>query len=378
MIKGTGILREFNKRKILSLIRKYGKTSRQDLVDKMGVSKNTVSMIVDELMKQNILEEIGEKELGKKGRPKIIIQIKGNSLKSIGISISKYAIDYSVINYYGSVMESSSFKYDCTDPFKTKKRLIGLINDLTSRYTQLIGVGIGIPAIVESETKYIHESTHLGWDNVSLEELNDISLPVIIRNSINMGAIQASEKHQSQDESLFYIRVSEGVGGAYVVDNALIDGGSWTAGEIGHISIDTNGDSCLCGQKGCLEQLVNFNAIKRDLKQIGVNPPTEINNNLTFDEEHLNSNEVKALMMEYGNNFGKALIYVVHLLNPSKVILDTPYNTFEEFKKSCLLYIKGNALEITIKNTEVVFKKQRDPLSRGAALSVINIYEMEI
>src|SRR5699024_11974773 len=85
-----------------------------------------------------------------------------------------------------------------------------------------------------------------------------------------------------------------------------------------------------------------------------------INNKLIFEEEHLNTNEVKALMMEYGNNFGKALIYVVHLLNPSKVILDTPYNTFEEFKKSCLLYIKGNALEITIKNTEVVFKKQRE------------------
>src|SRR5699024_3958472 len=113
------------------------------------------------------------------------------------------------------------------------------------------------------------------------------------------------------------------------------------------------------------------------LKQIGVNPPAEINNNLTFDEEHLNSNKVKALMMEYGNNFGKALIYVVHLLNPNKVIVDTPYNIFDEFKKACLLYIKGNDLEITIKNTEVVFKKERNHLSRGAALSVINIYEME-
>jgi len=379
LVKGTGILREMNKRKLLSLIRKHGKTSRQDLVNLMNVSKNTVSMIVDELIKQNILQEVGEKGAGKKGRPKIIIQIREDSLKAIGISISKHNMNYSVINYYGDNIESESFKYNCSNPIKTKNKILEIVRNLLIRFDNIIGVGIGIPGIVDSDKKYVHESTHLGWHDLSLDEFNILSIPVVIQNSVNMGAIQAlNSEHQSNNGSLFYLRVSEGVGGSYVINNNVIEGGSWTAGEIGHISVDTEGKLCVCGQKGCLEQLVNYNALVNDLKNIGLHPPILSSENIPFDNNHLKSSEVKELMSKYGINFGKALVYIVHLLNPNKVILDSPYNVFDDFRQSCLNYIQENALQITTKNTELIFGKQRYHLSRGAALSIIINYEMII
>src|SRR5699024_11031820 len=100
MIKGTRILREQNKRKVLSLIRRLGETSRKDLVNKMDVSKNTISLIVDEFIQQNVLIEVGVQEIGKKGRPKIIIKINEDYLKAVVNSGSKNSIDYTVTNYY--------------------------------------------------------------------------------------------------------------------------------------------------------------------------------------------------------------------------------------------------------------------------------------
>lgn len=376
MLKGTSILREQNKRKVLSLIRQLGETSRQDLVNKMNVSKNTISLIVDEFIQQNILIEIGVREEGQKGRPKIIIKINEDCLKAIGLSVSKNSIDYSVINYYGKVIENKSFVYNCSDAKSTIKQIMRITRTLLQRFNHVIGIGIGIPAIIDTDKKHIHTSTHLGWSDVSLLDLNDLSIPLTVQNSVNMGAIEALDyEEEIGNESSFYLRVSEGVGGAYVINNTLIDGGSWTAGEIGHISIDSYGERCVCGQKGCLEQVINYKALMKDLEAIGIHLPTIVDIDLSFDKGHLESKEVKDLMSEYGNNFGKALVQVIHLMNPNRIIIDTPYNVFNEFQQACLSYLKENALYIPFKHTDIIFGKKRYNLSRGAALSTIIDYE---
>lgn len=377
MLKGTSILREQNKRKVLSLIRRLGETSRKDLVNEMDVSKNTISLIVDEFIQQKVLVEVGVQEIGKKGRPKIIIKINEDYLKAIGLSISKNSIDYSVTNYYGSVIERKSVAFDCTNPHTTKKEIMRIIRILLQSYDHVIGIGIGFPAIIDSDKQHLHTSTHLGWSDVSLKELYNISIPITIRNSVNMGAVEAVDRERiSEDDSSFYLRVSEGVGGANIIKNNLIDGGSWTAGEIGHISIISYEERCVCGQKGCLEQLINYKALMKDLSLIGIHFPTLINNDLSFEKEHLESFKVKELMSKYGSYFGKALVYVIHLLNPKKVIIDAPYNMFDEFQESCLSYLSENALHIPFEYTDIIFGKERYNLSRGAALSMIINYEL--
>src|SRR5699024_7661419 len=125
-------------------------------------------------------------------------------------------------------------------------------------FDNLIGIGLGIPAVIDSNKKFIHSSTHLGWKNVSLNFLNELSVPVYVQNSVNMGAVSASSlEGEKENESSFYVRIREGVGGAYLINNMIVNGASWTVGEIGHISIDSSGKRCECGQKGCLESLIN-------------------------------------------------------------------------------------------------------------------------
>jgi DNA-binding Lrp family transcriptional regulator len=98
-IKGPGILREQNQKKILSLLRKYKQTSRRDLAKLMRVSKNTVSIIVDQFITEGIIREVGVKDLQKAGRPKILIELNAGAYKAIGVVIHHNGIEYVVTNY---------------------------------------------------------------------------------------------------------------------------------------------------------------------------------------------------------------------------------------------------------------------------------------
>jgi len=379
LIKGTSILREQNKRKALSFIRHLGKTSRQDLVTLMNVSKNTVSLIVDELITEGVLEEVGVIEPGKKGRPKIIIKLRDAGFKSLGLSSSKTSLECSVTKYNGEVLEEKAYTIDGTNSGQTVGKLRDIVNFFIQKYDQIIGIGIGIPGIIDSNKNIIHSSTHLGWLNVSLHDLiKDVSIPVYVQNSVNMGAISALNAEGSHGESSsFYVRIREGVGGAFVLDNMMMNGASWTAGEIGHISIDSQGKRCECGQRGCLESLINHDAFIKDAK-LSNNDPFIRNGNIKFDYTLLHSSEIKNIIYRYGIHLGKALVQVTHLMNPNQIVIDAPYNIYEEFQQGCLEFLREHALKIPFKQTDIIFGHKRYNMSRGAALSAIINYEKEL
>lgn len=373
MSKGTGLLREQNKRKVLSLIRQLGKTSRQDLAKQMNVSKNTISLIVDEFINNQILKETGFKEPGSKGRPKVIIEINKKGYKSLGFAISKKGIEYSVVNYYGEVVERETLSYIGNDPDYIKMKLDSMIKTLLEKYDNVLGIGIGIPGIVDSNKSMVYNSTHMGWKNVSFQGFENLNVPVFVQNSVNMSAISAIEKEGNRNGgSSFYVRVGEGVGGTFIIDNKIMNGGSWTAGEIGHISINPNGELCACGQRGCLELLISNNAFKKRLGELGYSYPIEEKVVSNQDDTSL---EINSVVKNYGINLGKALVQVIHLVNPNQIMIDTPYNIYKDFSNGCLQYINENALEIPYQKTKIIFGNERYSMSIGAALSPIINFE---
>lgn len=360
---------------MLSLFRQYKRATRQELAKKMGVSKNTISLIVEELISAQVLKEVGIKEPGAKGRPKSIIEMSDNTYKSIGFIVSADNIEFSVIDYSSKQLEKRKIEFDGKNPEQVIGKITSLINELLNKYERVLGIGIGIPGIVNVETRTVYTSTHLGWKNITFnfEGLINADIPVFVQNSVKMGALYALEKEGDQKRtSSFYVRVGEGVGGACLINNTLINGGSWTAGEIGHISIDPTGEVCVCGQRGCLEMLINAKAFFKEIEGFDLNAESgEIYQNIGSCK----SQEINDLMDLFGAYLGKALVQVVHLINPSQIIIDAPYNSHSQFLKSCLDYMQKNALEVSFNQTKLVFGKERYSSSNGAALSVLVNYE---
>ncbi|MFS0643597.1 ROK family protein [Siminovitchia sp. 179-K 8D1 HS] len=372
MLKGTSVLREQNKRKILALVRRYQQTTRKDLLNEMDVSKNTISLAVDELIQDGVLEEIGIKDPSTKGRPKILLQIKANSYKAIGITISKRIIAYSIINFDGTLIDRGEFENDGTNAETTLQFTVQLIDRLLEKYDQIIGIGIGIPGIINELEQKVSISVHLNWKDVTLDHFSRIDIPIFIQNSVNMGAHTAIEDENLYDhQSLFYVRISEGIGGAFILDDVLIPGHAGTAGEIGHISVDAEAPKCRCGQHGCLESLINIEQFKQEMERLDI----KWKERNGFFQGIENDETLGNNLAKYGYYLGKSLVVVIHLLNPTVIVIDTPYNHVDSFQNECLHYLDTHSLPRVYKDTAIIFSTKRYDISRGAALSAIINYE---
>jgi len=125
---------------------------------------------------------------------------------------------------------------------------------------ELRGVGIAAPGPVDSETGEIDRPPNLpGWDRVPIASWvgEALGVPVRLENDANAAALAEWRFGAGQGaRSLVYLTMSTGVGGGLVLDGRLYRGSRGGAGEVGHMPVEWDGETCGCGRRGCLEAYV--------------------------------------------------------------------------------------------------------------------------
>jgi len=120
-----------------------------------------------------------------------------------------------------------------------------------------IGIGFGGPVDYAQQTVAL--STHVGgWSNFPLTAYcQDLfGKPAIMDNDANVGALGEGEYGAGQGaRPLFYMTLSTGIGGGILLDRGIYRGADSYAGELGHVNIEPDGPSCLCGSNGCFERM---------------------------------------------------------------------------------------------------------------------------
>ncbi|MEH2302257.1 MAG: ROK family protein [Nostoc sp.] len=133
-----------------------------------------------------------------------------------------------------------------------------------------IGVSFGGP--VDASTGTVRLSHHVaGWENIPLKGLleEEFGVPVGVDNDANVAALGEHRFGAGQGyDSLFYITVSTGVGGGWILNGKPWRGAGGMAGEIGHMVVDPAGPVCLCGKRGCVERLASGPYMAQNARQI--------------------------------------------------------------------------------------------------------------
>ena len=139
---------------------------------------------------------------------------------------------------------------DALNDVEIMRSLINAVLD--NRRPDAIGVSFGGP--VDAQTGIVRLSHHVpGWENIPLKLLleEEYKAPVSIDNDGNVAAIGEHRFGSGQGyDSLFYITISTGVGGGWILNNQLWQGTGGMAGEIGHVVVDPRVPVCLCGKRG--------------------------------------------------------------------------------------------------------------------------------
>jgi glucokinase len=208
-----------------------------------------------------------------------------------------------------------------------------------------IGVSFGGP--VDATTGKVRLSHHVpGWENVPLQDLlmEDFGVPTRVDNDANVAALGEHRFGAGQGyDSLFYVTVSTGVGGGWILNGKPWRGTEGMAGEIGHMIIDPSGPVCLCGKRGCVERLASGPYMAKDAREVLEKEPLgrkesreirgEVLRGLVGDNLDLITGKVLSEAAIAGDDLARELLYragwalgvgignVANLMNPQRFVL---------------------------------------------------------
>ncbi|MBZ5545062.1 MAG: ROK family protein [Acidobacteriia bacterium] len=198
------------------------------------------------------------------------------------------------------------------------------------------GVSFGGP--VDFERQRVTSLHAPGWEDFPLGEWTreTLGLPCRLDNDANAGALGEFRYGAGRGlRSLVYVTISTGIGGGLISDGRLIRGRDSMAGEIGHLPVSENGVLCSCGARGCLETFCSGTAIAQRGQEWATRRPESVARMIEMSGgviENITAQAVvqaaaegnmaaEGILREVGRWLGRALLVVIRLLNPDKIVL---------------------------------------------------------
>ena len=199
-----------------------------------------------------------------------------------------------------------------------------------------IGIGLGSPGPLDRKTGTVIETPNLGWRNFPLRDLisNSIGLEAELDNDANCATIGEWWMGAGQGvQTLIGVTLGTGIGGGIVLDGRVFHGAADVAGEIGHMTIDSTGRKCKCGNYGCLEAYASGPAIAaRAIEGLETGDTSLLPSLVNDDLSRITAETVyeaivagdlyaKEVMRETAKFLGAGLATLINILNPGMVVI---------------------------------------------------------
>jgi len=248
-----------------------------------------------------------------------------------GIEVAMKTMRAVLISETGQTLDRRESRYE---PESLIKSITDLAGELRNS-GEIKAVGLAIPGLVNRETDRVLVSTGLPFtarEHIHSELMEATGLRFELENDANAAAYGEYKAGAGRDaRDIFYIGIGDAIGGAIILDGKLWTGASGCAGEIGHITIDTEGAECVCGNTGCLETIASGPNIVRRARERLNRDSTSSLSRLAMQEsftagdlalEANNGDDFSVMMLERtGRSIGIAVASMINLLSIERIIL---------------------------------------------------------
>jgi predicted NBD/HSP70 family sugar kinase len=324
-----------------------GSISRAEIARATGLTKGTVSVLVQELLRLGLLVELGTQTDGRVGRPRSALGVNGDLHCGVGLEIN---VDYLAVCVADLLHRVRFHRVEAIDnrnvpPARVLERAARLVEtaleSAANESLVVAGVGVAVPGVVDVGAGHLLLAPNLGWSDLPLRDellrrLGRDDLSVVVDNEANLAAL--GELWLGVGGGIGdYVHVSGevGIGAGVVVGGALFRGARGFAGEMGHVVVDPDGPECSCGGRGCLERVAGQEALLR-AAGLATSPGTSLGDAdpaLPKLIELLESGDAKALeaVRVAGTALGVGLADVVNVLDPDSIVLGGIYAPLERW-----------------------------------------------
>jgi len=322
---------------------------RAQLAEDTGLSRTTISNLVDELLAAEIVFEKGIEEIDgprRVGRPRTAVYLNPDAGYALGAHIGVGVFRVGLVNLRNELLENELCWFDPKTPYEQvfediADRLEAIIEKSGVDRNKIIGLGVGPPGMVDYFTGMLTLAPNLNWENIPLRDWfsERMAMPVIVENNTRAMALAESYFGSAKySSSLLFVYGRYGVGSGIVVDRQVFRGSRFSAGEIGHTLLVID-DSADCDIEKCvqLESLVSERALLDQAEEFAKNDPEGVLAVLLADKSY--ERKIDALI-EAGRQgdpnaiaifnrasrlLGIALTNLVNILNPERIVLGGMY-----------------------------------------------------
>lgn len=270
MITGSkALIRDINSNLVLETIINQNPISRASISKKLGLTKATISAIVQELIDRNLVIEIGSDDTNL-GRKPILLSFNKKSGYAISIDLAVDTITALLTNLSGENCKLKQVKTPsvASDIMDVLIHLIDSMITLAPKtHYGLVGITFGIHGVTNNNKITFTPYYDLSEIDLANHIEKHYNVPVFLENEANLSVI--GEKTFMYDyPNIANISIHSGVGLGVIVNHNLHTGYSGHAGEFGHTIVEIDGKECPCGNLGCLEQYLSERVLLQEYAAI--------------------------------------------------------------------------------------------------------------
>lgn len=328
---GIGGGRTPNRKTVLRLLRNHGPLHRAELARRSGLSRTTVSTVVDSLMTEGLVVAVGADDpIGgvdrQPGRPGELLGVDPASGRVVGVAFSYHEVRVIVVDLaqqpLTELVEALPAGQDWQGDLETGVRLVNeALASCGSAPSDVLGVGLGVPGPLDRRRGAAGASSSSAWvGSLPAEKLaGRLGLPVLLDNTARLSLLSEVRWGAGAGyQNVAYVKLSSGVGGGFLIDGRLLRGSVGAAGEIGHVSVEASGRLCRCGSRGCLEAYASVPAVVESLRPV---LGAGINLELVLAALAADDRCVARTFADLGGLVGCAMANAVNLFNPEVVVV---------------------------------------------------------
>jgi predicted NBD/HSP70 family sugar kinase len=317
-------IRYINRQIVLNYVREKEPISRAEISHETALQRSTVSLIVDELKTQGLIYEIEGESTG--GRPPSLLRLRAGGFMAIGADVGTAQTTVAVADLVGRVVDREVFDTN-PDITATYRRLLSVIQRFIKTHSNIEGIGVCVPGLVDPETGTALFIPHFKWRNWALaSDLHETTeLPVTVDNDANAAAL--AELWLGRPEirdvrDFILVLVEEGLGTGIIFDGQVYQGVAGAAGEFGHMTIGRGAPvACAAGSEKCWEAFASERAALARYRQRRSGADSDISFRRLMDNALAKDGAAKDALLETAHYLGLGISNLTKGLSPEAVIL---------------------------------------------------------
>jgi glucokinase-like ROK family protein len=339
-------VRRMNRAIILEVFRTHTTLSRARLATETGLNPSTVSKIIGELIQENLIRETDLLQ-SSTGRPGRLLELNPEGGCALGIEINVNYIEILVTDFATNVLwrlRQTSTPETGQDAIMLQ--VLQLAKEasafIQAHKTRLLGVGVGVPGLVDVSNGLLRLAPNLHWVEVPIRDVlaSHFDCPIYVENEANAAALGEYYFGAARNvKDFIYLSTGIGLGSGIVIGGKLFRGMFGYAGEAGHMTMDVHGELCGCGKRGCWETFVGPRAVEQRVRRsLTLGAKSMLNDMLKDDIQSIVFEDVVQAaqagdqtavdaVAEVAFYLGIGIANLVNLLNVEVIILGGALNT---------------------------------------------------